>query len=39
MAYAPAPNQFMVTADGISEYANGDFVSGNYFTGLGVQPW
>jgi predicted permease len=38
MAYAPVPNRFTVTADGISEYADGDFVSGNYFTGLGVQP-
>ena len=31
-------NQFTVTAEGSSEYANGQFISGNYFTGLGVQP-
>jgi hypothetical protein len=31
-------NQFTVTAAGSSEYANGQFVSGNYFTGLGVPP-
>jgi predicted permease len=36
MAYSP--NQFTVTAGGASEYALGHFVSGNYFTGLGVQP-
>jgi len=34
---AYAPNQFTVTAAGASEFANGQFVSGNYFTGLGVQ--
>ena len=34
---AYAPNQFTVTAAGGSEFANGQFVSGNYFTGLGVQ--
>jgi predicted permease len=33
-----ARSQFTVTAGGTSEYANGHFVSGNYFTGLGVQP-
>jgi predicted permease len=33
-----SPNQFTVTAGGASEYALGHFVSGNYFTGLGVQP-
>jgi predicted permease len=31
-------NQFTVTKAGSSEYANGQFVSGNYFTGLGVRP-
>jgi macrolide transport system ATP-binding/permease protein len=36
MAYSP--NQFTVTAGGASEYALGHFVSGNYFTGLGVSP-
>ncbi len=36
MAYSP--NQFTVTAGGASEYALEHFVSGNYFTGLGVQP-
>lgn len=35
---AYAPNQFTVTAGGASEYALGHYVSGNYFTGLGVQP-
>jgi len=34
---AYAPNQFTVTADGASEFALGQFVSGNYFTGLGAQ--
>jgi predicted permease len=33
-----ARSQFTVTAGGTSEYATGHFVSGNYFTGLGVQP-
>jgi len=33
-----ARSQFTVTAGGTSEYANGHFVSGNYFAGLGVQP-
>ena len=36
MAYAP--DQFTVTADGASDFALGQFVSGNYFTGLGAQP-
>ncbi len=36
VAYAPA--QFTVTADGSSDFALGQFISGNYFTGLGVQP-
>ncbi len=31
-------NQFTVTALGASELVNGQFVSGNYFTGLGAQP-
>jgi len=35
---AYAPNQFTVTAGGASEFADGEFVSGNYFTGLGAQP-
>jgi hypothetical protein len=35
---AYAPNQFTVTAGGASEFALGQFVSGNYFTGLGAQP-
>jgi putative ABC transport system permease protein len=35
---AYSPNQFTVTAGGTSEYASGHFVSGNYFTGLGVHP-
>ncbi|HEV8042346.1 MAG TPA: ABC transporter permease [Bryobacteraceae bacterium] len=35
---AYAPNQFTVTAGGASEFAEGQFVSGNYFTGLGVLP-
>src|SRR5690348_819 len=34
---AYAPNQFTVSAAGTSEFASGQFVSGNYFTGLGVQ--
>src|SRR4029077_1298189 len=34
---AYAPNQFTVTADGASDFASGQFVSGNYFTGLGAQ--
>ena len=29
---------FTVTANGASEFAAGQFVSGNYFTGLGAQP-
>jgi hypothetical protein len=33
-----APNQFNVTAGGTTDAANGQFVSGNYFTGLGVRP-
>jgi predicted permease len=33
-----AGNQFTVIAGGTSEYADGHLVSGNYFTGLGVQP-
>ena len=35
---AYAPNQFTVTADGASDFANGQLVSGNYFMGLGAQP-
>ena len=35
---AYAPNQFTVTADGASDFADGEFVSGNYFKGLGAQP-
>jgi macrolide transport system ATP-binding/permease protein len=35
---AYAPTQFTVTADGSSEFALGQFVSGNYFSGLGAQP-
>jgi predicted permease len=35
---AYAPTQFTVTADGSSDFALGQFVSGNYFTGLGTQP-
>jgi macrolide transport system ATP-binding/permease protein len=31
-------NGFTVTAKGASEFADGQFVSGNYFTGLGVRP-
>ncbi|HYL75083.1 MAG TPA: ABC transporter permease [Bryobacteraceae bacterium] len=31
------PNQFTVTADGSSDFASGQFVSGNYFTGLGAR--
>jgi predicted permease len=34
---AYAPNQFTVTAEGASDFANGQFVSGNYFTGLGTR--
>lgn len=34
---AYAANQFTVTADGASDFAAGQFVSGNYFTGLGAQ--
>ncbi len=30
-------DDFTVTAGGISDFAAGQFVSGNYFTGLGVQ--
>ena len=33
-----ARNQFTVTVDGASDFANGHFVSGNYFTGLGAAP-
>jgi len=36
-AVAFAWNQFTVTVSGKSDYANGEFVSGNYFTGLGVR--
>lgn len=36
VAYAPA--EFTMTADGSSDFALGQFVSGNYFTGLGAQP-
>jgi predicted permease len=32
-----ARNQFTVAADGVSDYANGQYVSGNYFDGLGVS--
>lgn len=35
---AYSQNQFTVTARGTSEYANGQFVSGNYFSGLGARP-
>jgi hypothetical protein len=35
---AYAPTQFTITADGASDFANGQYVSGNYFTGLGAQP-
>jgi len=31
-------NEFTLTANGSSEYASGWFVSGNYFTALGVVP-
>ncbi len=31
-------DDFTVTADGASEAADGQYVSGNYFTGLGVRP-
>ena len=34
---AYAPYQLTVTAGGTSDYADGQFVSGNYFRGLGVQ--
>lgn len=33
-----APNQFTVTAGGKADLAYGDYVSGNYFTGLGARP-
>ncbi|MGC2656632.1 MAG: ABC transporter permease [Bryobacteraceae bacterium] len=33
-----APNSFTVTAGGTTDSAFGQYVSGNYFTGLGVQP-
>ena len=33
-----APYDFAITADGASEFVHGQFVSGNYFTGLGAQP-
>ncbi|HEY6343474.1 MAG TPA: ABC transporter permease [Bryobacteraceae bacterium] len=32
-----ARNQFTITAAGAGEYADGQFVSGNYFTSLGVR--
>jgi predicted permease len=35
---AYSPNQFTLTADGSSDYAQGQFVSGNYFSGLGTMP-
>jgi macrolide transport system ATP-binding/permease protein len=31
-------DDFSVTANGTTEVADGQFVSGNYFTGLGVRP-
>ena len=34
---AYAPSDFAITAEGASELAHGQFVSGNYFTGLGAQ--
>jgi predicted permease len=34
-----AESQFTVAARGTSEYAMGQFVSGNYFTGLSVSPY
>jgi predicted permease len=34
---AYARNEFTVTVDGASDFADGQFVSGNYFTGLGAQ--
>ncbi|HEX7360409.1 MAG TPA: ABC transporter permease, partial [Bryobacteraceae bacterium] len=33
-----APNQFTISARGTSDLAFGDYVSSNYFTGLGAQP-
>jgi len=33
-----ARSEFTVTANGASDRAEGQFVSGNYFTGLGAQP-
>lgn len=35
---AYAHSDFTVTSNGASEIASGQFVSGNYFTGLGAQP-
>lgn len=35
---AYAASQFNVTARGTSEFADGQFVSGNYFNGLGAAP-
>jgi len=35
---AYATSQFTFTARGASEFANGQFVSGNYFNGLGAVP-
>ncbi len=32
------PSQFNVTGGGTTDAANGQFVSGNYFQGLGVRP-
>lgn len=32
------PSQFNVTGGGTTDAANGQFVSGNYFRGLGVRP-
>lgn len=34
-----ATNQFTVSAHGTSDLVFGDYVSGNYFTGLGAQPF
>jgi len=34
---AYSPSQFTVTAGEASDFANGQFVSGNYFTGLGAR--
>ncbi len=33
-----ADNQFTLSADGATDLAFGQYVSGNYFTGLGAQP-